>query len=492
MALGSSNRSHVPFRQSKLTAILKDSLGGNSKTTMIANLWPEERHLEETTSTLKFAVRMMRVQTDPTVNVLLDPATHIKQLQRQIADLKSELQMQNQLHGKSHIVYDGEIGDDERFEMEKVVKSYIAGKVADIPVRSLREVKEFFRIFKACVDQRDAEVGVARAVTSAAQSAAPEASLKAAPPPGARRSSISGDAGALDSTTGVSVGVAAPAKSLKELTSKASPPRGLTSASLETPRNASGSNLDLSPDSVSGSARGLGQPPAQGSVVLPDRSGAFTDFKRNGEGLRLAIALKDQQQQLADKRKVAADLSVAVNEIKVHIDAAQQELAQRRQDRFARGEEELVDDEEFELVKRAKEYKAEYRRLYDELATTKTARDHLSRLVDHSKQQLLTAFDAWYERMFGSLTADPETMSAPGGAGLKAVRGRAGKPRGGMDDDDQLDEGERFEQLELQRVMEDDPESVDYYRAKKMTAAKQAQMKRTVPVGNTGAAARRR
>jgi len=44
-----------------LTNLLKDSIGGTNKTLMLANIWPESIHLEETISTLKFATRMMKV-----------------------------------------------------------------------------------------------------------------------------------------------------------------------------------------------------------------------------------------------------------------------------------------------------------------------------------------------------------------------------------------------------------------------------------------------
>jgi kinesin family protein 6/9 len=54
-------KDHVPYRQCKLTSLLKNAIGGNCKTIMIANVWPEQAHLEETISTLKFATRMMRV-----------------------------------------------------------------------------------------------------------------------------------------------------------------------------------------------------------------------------------------------------------------------------------------------------------------------------------------------------------------------------------------------------------------------------------------------
>ena len=54
IGLSSSKRNNfVQFRQCKLTHILKDSIGGNCNTVMIANVWPEARHMEETVSTLR-------------------------------------------------------------------------------------------------------------------------------------------------------------------------------------------------------------------------------------------------------------------------------------------------------------------------------------------------------------------------------------------------------------------------------------------------------
>lgn len=78
----------MPYRQSKLTNILRDSLGGNCKTLMIANIWPEPTHLEETVSTLKFATRMMRVSNEAIVNIQLDPHLLIKRYEKEVRDLK--------------------------------------------------------------------------------------------------------------------------------------------------------------------------------------------------------------------------------------------------------------------------------------------------------------------------------------------------------------------------------------------------------------------
>jgi kinesin family member 6/9 len=66
----------VPFRQSKLTNVLRDSLGGNCKTRLIANIWGEKKCLEETISTLKFATRMMKCAADHTHSAAQLQPTH--------------------------------------------------------------------------------------------------------------------------------------------------------------------------------------------------------------------------------------------------------------------------------------------------------------------------------------------------------------------------------------------------------------------------------
>ena len=58
----------MPYRVSKLTRLLQDSLGGNTKTVMIATISPAACHLEETLSTLRYADRAKRIKNCPIVN----------------------------------------------------------------------------------------------------------------------------------------------------------------------------------------------------------------------------------------------------------------------------------------------------------------------------------------------------------------------------------------------------------------------------------------
>lgn len=89
-----------------MTNILKDSIGGNCKTLLIANVWPEPDHIEETISTFKFASRMMKVSNLAFKNVHQDPSMLLKKYEREIRDLKQELAMHDTLANQKRINYD--------------------------------------------------------------------------------------------------------------------------------------------------------------------------------------------------------------------------------------------------------------------------------------------------------------------------------------------------------------------------------------------------
>ncbi|KAI7744954.1 hypothetical protein M8C21_027075 [Ambrosia artemisiifolia] len=80
---------HVPYRDSRLTFLLQDSLGGNSKTTIIANVSPSMCAAYETLSTLKFAQRAKLIQNNAKVNE--DASGDVTALQRQIQMLKEQM-----------------------------------------------------------------------------------------------------------------------------------------------------------------------------------------------------------------------------------------------------------------------------------------------------------------------------------------------------------------------------------------------------------------
>ena len=67
-ALVDDKKTHIPYRDSKLTRILQDSLGGNTKTIMIANIGPADYNYEESLSTLRYAYRAKSIKNQPKIN----------------------------------------------------------------------------------------------------------------------------------------------------------------------------------------------------------------------------------------------------------------------------------------------------------------------------------------------------------------------------------------------------------------------------------------
>ena len=65
-----SQTNYIPYRDSKLTRLLKDSLGGNCRTVMIANIGPSNLNFEDTHNTLKYANRAKNIKTNVQRNTL--------------------------------------------------------------------------------------------------------------------------------------------------------------------------------------------------------------------------------------------------------------------------------------------------------------------------------------------------------------------------------------------------------------------------------------
>ncbi|KAI5073586.1 hypothetical protein GOP47_0011599, partial [Adiantum capillus-veneris] len=87
---------HIPYRDSKLTYLLKDALGGNSKCTLIANISPSIINLEETTSTLKFAqrakyIKNVAIVNEDTLGNGSVSAEEVKRLRLEIAALRARI-----------------------------------------------------------------------------------------------------------------------------------------------------------------------------------------------------------------------------------------------------------------------------------------------------------------------------------------------------------------------------------------------------------------
>lgn len=106
---GVSSSKHIPYRDSKLTRLLQDSLSGNSKTILLLTISLATEHLPETLSTLRFGERARKLKTKPRINVEQNDLNAYKQnyliLEKQFLSLKGTIdEMKRELEHKDRII----------------------------------------------------------------------------------------------------------------------------------------------------------------------------------------------------------------------------------------------------------------------------------------------------------------------------------------------------------------------------------------------------
>ena len=146
----SEKRSHIPYRNSMMTGVLRDSLGGNCKTAMIATVSSELRNMDESISTCRFAQRVAMVKNEATINEQLDPQLMIKRLKQENRELREEIAM---LKGEAVDRGDSELSDDEKARLMELVRGYISdpSEEAALAVSEYGKIKATFKIFKQLV-----------------------------------------------------------------------------------------------------------------------------------------------------------------------------------------------------------------------------------------------------------------------------------------------------------------------------------------------------
>ncbi|XP_067840527.1 kinesin-like protein KIF3C isoform X2 [Heptranchias perlo] len=132
-ALVDGKSTHIPYRDSKLTRLLEDSLGGNAKTIMVATIGPASCNYEESLTTLRYANRTKNIKNKPRINE--DPKDALlREFQEEIARLKAQLERRGMLSKKRRksqrkIILEGEEITDEGEEtednIEKDMENYL-------------------------------------------------------------------------------------------------------------------------------------------------------------------------------------------------------------------------------------------------------------------------------------------------------------------------------------------------------------------------------
>ncbi|XP_038269226.1 kinesin-like protein KIF3A isoform X5 [Dermochelys coriacea] len=170
-ALVDGKSTHVPYRNSKLTRLLQDSLGGNSKTMMCANIGPADYNYDETISTLRYANRAKNIKNKARINE--DPKDALlRQFQKEIEELKKKLEEGEEISGSDisgsededeEEEEDGEVGEDGEKRKKRRDQAGKKKVSPDKMVEMQAKIEEERKALETKLDMEEEERNKARA-----------------------------------------------------------------------------------------------------------------------------------------------------------------------------------------------------------------------------------------------------------------------------------------------------------------------------------------
>uniref|UniRef100_UPI000B4C22A7 kinesin-like protein KIF9 n=1 Tax=Lonchura striata TaxID=40157 RepID=UPI000B4C22A7 len=501
IALADPKRDHVPFRQSKLTHVLKDSLGGKCNTVLVTNIYGEAEHVEETLSSLRFATRMNWVTAEPVPNGPFYQEASVKVLEEEIQLLKQELIMQNTLTDNSLMSYNP-LTTAQRAEIKSQVQKYLRGVIEEIDIVNVRQIQEVFRQFKAILNQQEEEVesrlwskyGLRYMIESGSSSSFDlrlEKEQEDMVMPGACPGPESegrtdkdedleqeDDAGTLEigspPTSPIPRGKREAKKDDEKESSRSPPPETNQDESsqsktptieLEEEEEEEGADQDSDEEPTIPSSED-----SQNLRPPVSKQEAFELFKK-ATGQEIHRIFRDNKRILIARKKRSHAVVQEINSLKQQMEAVKEALEAQKQKRRQEGEymdekgQVIIDEEEFSLILKLKGLKEEHRAGFTELQDLKAEIQYCQQLLDKCRKRLISEFEIWYNENV-HLPKDVKKALEPGGnirPGMVPLR------RVMCLDEDVQDKFERVQETALP----DCPGSVSFYRARMKTDQKQ-------------------
>ena len=433
----SKRKEYVPYRQSKLTHILKDSIGGNCKTIMIATIWPEEQFILDTLSTLNFAKRMKNVVNDLSVNIILDKNAYVKKLSKEIKELKKELLMHNTLSNRGKINYDP-YTPEEQYIQQQIALKFLNGENEDIEFDSIRQAKELFiqcriifqKEYNGNKVEEENQEEVERRKSLIQQER--EKTLK-------------------DNEKGVGIFEEKPSFGIGRAPKDARPIYKVeTSTNIQTPGMSnlmkSGEFKNLTDNNeVSGKNNGINVNMVEGQfdadVILndeeekfeenedippekiPDKNTAFQIYKSENENAKqIEESIINTTTDLKKLKDEARVLGEEGNKFKEQIDNIQAALKSKQQNKLNLADEmtNVIDDEEFKLIDQLKDLRKNYKETVEKFKQTKVQINELKNNLDLLKIKYVDSFENWFYRKYHIRVEEHELRLAKAKYGVNA------------------------------------------------------------------------
>ncbi|XP_012885017.1 PREDICTED: kinesin-like protein KIF6 [Dipodomys ordii] len=400
IALSEKHRSHIPYRNSMMTSVLRDSLGGNCMTTMIATLSLEKRNIDESISTCRFAQRVALIKNEAVLNEEIDPRLMILRLQKEIQELKDELAM---VTGEPRTEA---LTEAELLQLEKLITSFLEDQdpegrlevgadmrkihhcfhylkkllkdsktpekstVSEIKTQNCQEPprEEEYKRLQDILKQRDDEINILANMLKKEKKKAQDALQLGNVDRGEARLPHS---------------PAFPPGSTEE---------GQKTLQSSAPTQAPDFSSSRYRSSLLHNKTGMREEMSLG------RQEAFEIFKRDHAD---SVTVDDNKQILKQRFSEAKALGESINEARSKIGRLKEEITQRHKQHVALGISESMgvsepDLQEEQLRSQLEEEKRRYKTMFTRLKALKVEIEHLQLLMDRAKVKLQKEFEVWW------------------------------------------------------------------------------------------------
>lgn len=520
VALSRKGQVHVPYRQSKLTSILKDTIGANCNTLMFACMWGEDTHLDETISTLRFASRMMKVENDASQVETIDTVALVKKQAKEIKILKQELSMHDSLAERSGMSYEP-FTEEKQEQIKQILENYLSSTDDDdediLNISSVRQMVEICKQFKKMMLRTRNELENAKnEVLVRAMSSHGLSATFGEFSNGLGDISNNKDSKAQNGENNINIGKVTTVGALDESRNGFVLGTAASDAKPVKPRPESSSmsvtNNDLS---INTSVRdksffpdlhqthGGGTPNGKLFNNAPQNQ-LFERFTRS-DGIELYQSYMENKQYVKDLKQKLKEIAAKLNDSKQKIDQINTDLENKKlyraqnppDKRLAKNAKggvtggDVVDDEEFRLLHDLKDVKQSYKMGFVQYEDLKRTLESSQLMVDQIKTDLVDSFIDWSNNngmtnSSGILDGTGKGFMSTGylltpqkgaGQGL-GLFGSISPPddfnANGMNKsgyNDTMDDQEAFDLMEEQKILAEDPDSLPFFNAQKTKKA---------------------
>ncbi|XP_059877273.1 kinesin-like protein KIF6 [Delphinus delphis] len=417
IALSEKHRSHIPYRNSMMTSVLRDSLGGNCMTTMIATLSLEKRNIDESISTCRFAQRVALIKNEAVLNEEIDPRLMIIRLQKEIQELKDELAI---VTGEQRTEA---LTEAELLQLEERITSFLEDQHPESKLEvgaDMRKIHHCFHYLKKLLNDKNIHG------TSIASSEIKDQNSQE-PLKEEEYKKLRDILQQRDNEINILVTMLKKEKKkaqdalhfssmdrseLRRSQSSPFPP-----GNPEGPRMLPPSAPTQAPDSSTSQYRSSllhGKTGMREEMSL-GRQEAFEIFKRDHAD---SVTIEDNKQILKQRFSEAKALGESINEARVKIGRLKEEITQRHVQQVALGISENTpvpstpDLLEEKLRSQLQEEKRRYKAMFTHLKALKVEIEHLQLLMDKAKVKLQKEFEAWWAEEATSLQVNSPAVNS--------------------------------------------------------------------------------